>query len=75
MFGMSPKLYTTDKAAQAMGISRQTLQSWIKEGKITVPKPTLDGARSKRLWTESDIDRGKKFKGTLKPGPKAKKIK
>jgi excisionase family DNA binding protein len=73
MLGMSPKLYTTDKAAEAIGISRQTLQSWIKAEKITAPGPTLDGARSRRLWTKSDIDRVKKFKGTLKPGPRSKK--
>jgi excisionase family DNA binding protein len=69
---MSPRLYTTEQAADEMGISRQTLQSWIKNKKITPPKPTLDGAKSKRLWTKSDIERGKKFKGTLKPGPKLK---
>jgi len=69
---MSPKLYTTEQAAEEMGISRQTLQSWIKNKKITPPKPTLDGAKSKRLWTKADIERGRKFKGTLKPGPRLK---
>ena len=49
--------YTTEQAAKKMGISRQTLQTWIKRKKIAPPKPTLDGARSKRLWTESDISR------------------
>jgi excisionase family DNA binding protein len=72
---MSPKLYTTEQAAEEMGISRQTLQSWIKNEMITPPKPTLDGAKSKRLWTKADIERGRKFKGTLKSGPKAKKKK
>jgi excisionase family DNA binding protein len=70
---MSPKLYTTEQAAEEIGISRQTLQSWIKNKQITPPKPTLDGAKSKRLWTKADIERGRKFRGTLKPGPKLKK--
>jgi excisionase family DNA binding protein len=70
---MSPKLYTTEQAAKEMGISRQTLQSWIKNKQIAPPKPTLDGAKSKRLWTKADIEKGRKFKGTLKSGPKLKK--
>lgn len=70
MPAVSPKLCTTEQAAKKMGISRQTLQSWIKNGQITAPMPTLVGAKSKRLWTEADIARGRKFKGTLKPGPK-----
>lgn len=69
---MSPRLYTTEQAAKEMGISRQTLQSWIKNKMIAIPKPTLDGARSKRLWTKADIERGSKFKGTLKSGRKSK---
>jgi DNA-binding transcriptional MerR regulator len=69
---MSPRLYTTEQAAEEIGISRQTLQSWIKGSLITPPKPTLDGAKSKRLWTKADIERGRKVKGTLKPGPKSK---
>jgi predicted site-specific integrase-resolvase len=54
---MSPVMYTTQEAAAKAGISRVTLQAWIKAGKITPPNPTLDGARSKRLWTALDISR------------------
>jgi excisionase family DNA binding protein len=54
---MSPAIYTTEEAAAKVGISRVTLQVWIKAKKITPPKPTLDGARSKRLWTASDVAR------------------
>ena len=54
---MSLATYTTEDAAAKVGISRVTLQAWIKAKKITPPKPTLDGARSKRLWTASDIAR------------------
>jgi hypothetical protein len=28
---------------------------------------------SVRIWTEADVERAKKFKGTLKRGPKPKK--
>jgi excisionase family DNA binding protein len=52
---MGSKSYTTAEAAKAVGISRATLQEWIRRNKITPPEPTLNGARSKRLWTKSDL--------------------
>jgi excisionase family DNA binding protein len=62
---MSSVSYTTEQAAEKVGISRQTLQAWIRMKKITPPKPTLDGARSKRLWTESDLARLRKTKDKI----------
>jgi DNA-binding transcriptional MerR regulator len=54
---MRPAIYTTKEAAAKAGITRATLQAWIKAKKITPPKPTLDGAKAKRLWTESALSR------------------
>ena len=62
---MSPEPYTTERAARKVGITRQTLQSWIRTKKIMPPTPTLDGARGKRLWTESDLARLRKAKGKI----------
>jgi excisionase family DNA binding protein len=62
---MSPETYTTEEAAEKVGISRATLQAWIKAKKITPPSPTLDGARSKRLWTTSDLAQLRKAKKKL----------
>jgi excisionase family DNA binding protein len=59
---MAPKLYTTEQAAEAVGISRATLQAWIKAKKITPPAPTLEGAVAKRMWSESDLGRLRKTK-------------
>ena len=59
---MTPKLLTTEKAAAAIGITRATLQAWIKARKITPPAPTVEGAVAKRLWTESDLARLRKAK-------------
>lgn len=53
---------TTEEAAEAVGISRATLQAWIKARKITPPAPTLEGAVAKRLWTEADLGRLRKAK-------------
>jgi excisionase family DNA binding protein len=62
---MSPQTYTTKEIAGKVGITRATLQAWIRAKKITPPRPTLDGARSKRLWTESDLARLREAKKRL----------
>jgi excisionase family DNA binding protein len=72
---MIPKIYTTGEAAAAIGVSRQTLYSWIEGGKVAAPKQIVTGRKSIRLWTKSDIERVKRFKGTLKRGPRLKKKK
>jgi excisionase family DNA binding protein len=63
------KAYTMAEAAKRLGISRQTLYSWIEAGNVTAPKPTVIGRQEFRLWSAADIERARKFKGTLKPGP------
>ena len=52
---MKAKTCTTKEAAAKVGITRATLQAWIRDKKITPPKPTLEGAKAKRLWTVSDM--------------------
>jgi excisionase family DNA binding protein len=52
---METKTYTTDEAAKKIGISRQTLYTWIAVGKVEAPKPIKLGKRSMRLWTKADI--------------------
>jgi excisionase family DNA binding protein len=52
---MKSKTYTTKEAATQVGITRATLQAWIRDKKIEPPKPTLEGARAKRVWTEEDL--------------------
>ena len=59
---MSERRYTTEEAAKKAGITRVTLQAWIKAGKIRPPKPTFMGAVGKRLWTESDLGKLRKKK-------------
>jgi excisionase family DNA binding protein len=49
--------YTTTQAAAKVGITRATLQAWIKDRKIKPPKPTLEGAKAKRIWTQADLAR------------------
>jgi excisionase family DNA binding protein len=70
---MDAKTYTTAEAAAKIGVSRQTLYTWIEERKITAPKPTRMGQRSIRFWTIAEIEIARKFKSTTKRrGPKLK---
>jgi DNA-binding transcriptional MerR regulator len=64
--------YSTGEAARKIGVSRQTLQAWIAK-EIMRPKTIGVGGTTVRLWTDADIQKGRKFKGTLKPGRKVKK--
>jgi excisionase family DNA binding protein len=57
---MSPRIYTTQEAADAVGITRATLQDWIKKKKFaSAPKLQRFGVR---LWTAADVARLKKVK-------------
>jgi excisionase family DNA binding protein len=69
---MERKAYSTEEAAEQIGVSRQTLFTWIGKGFIAIPKAMAVGKTLIRLWTKTDIERARKFKGTLKRGPKAK---
>jgi excisionase family DNA binding protein len=54
------KRYTTNEAAEKLGVHRVTLQRWIAAKKIPAPKMQKVGVLSFRLWTERDIARAKK---------------
>jgi DNA-binding XRE family transcriptional regulator len=66
---MGREQYTTVEAAKRIGVSRQTLQAWCKGRFIDAPEPIEIGNMSVRLWTKADIQRAKRFKGTLRRGP------
>jgi predicted DNA-binding transcriptional regulator AlpA len=59
---MSPKTYTTREAANEAGITRATLQDWIKKRKFAAPKLQRLGNVGVRLWTASDVSRLKAVK-------------
>ena len=70
---MEGRVYTTTEAAKWIGVSRQTLYSWMDSGSVEAPKLIKAGRRSMRLWTMAQLQQAKKFKGTLKPGRAKKK--
>lgn len=66
------KYFTTAQAAARIGVSRQTLYTWIASGLVTAPKAIPVGGASIRLWTQADINLAARAKGKLKRGPKTK---
>jgi excisionase family DNA binding protein len=73
MLPVSKNKYTTAEVARLVGVSRQTLQAWVKGQMIEAPKLIEIGNVSVRLWNKADVQRAKRFKGSLRPGPEPKK--
>jgi DNA-binding transcriptional MerR regulator len=70
---MSKKLYTTVEVAKREDVPRATLQFWISSGKIAAPEVQLIAGKAVRLWSETDIGKVRKLKGSLKRGPQKQK--
>jgi predicted DNA-binding transcriptional regulator AlpA len=70
---MSPKACTTGEAAAAVGITRATLQDWIKKRKFAAPKLQRLGNNSVRLWTATDVARLKAVKKEIYQEKRPKK--
>jgi excisionase family DNA binding protein len=70
---MSPKTYTTSEAAKQVGITRATLQDWIKKRKFAAPKLTKLANITVRLWTASDVARLKAVKKEIYQEKRPKK--
>lgn len=72
---MNRKRYTTVEVAKEANVPRATLQFWIASGKISAPKVELVNGKAVRFWSDADLERIRKLKGTLKPGPDPRKRK
>jgi excisionase family DNA binding protein len=70
---MRPTTYTTKEAANAVGITRATLQDWIKKRKFAPPKLQRLGSFGARLWTTSDVARLKATKKEIYQEKRPKK--
>ena len=74
MQNMDKRKYTTPEAAKLIGVSRQTLQAWVRGQLIETPELVEVANLRVRLWGKADIRRAKEFKSTQRPGPKPKKL-
>jgi excisionase family DNA binding protein len=68
---MATRFFSTKEVAAQIGVSRQTLYTWIESDLIDAPAASRPGAR---LWTKADIAKAAKAKGKLRRGPKRKKL-
>jgi DNA-binding transcriptional MerR regulator len=70
---MSSKTFATAEAASKVGITRATLQDWIRKGKFVPPNLTRVGNVGVRLWTSSDVARLKAVKKEIYQAKRRKK--
>ena len=59
--------YKTSDVAKMVGVTKETLYKWLRQGKI--PEPDRD-YRNYRIWTEADIRNCLKYKNRRVPGSK-----
>ena len=62
---MEQGIYSTSEVARKLGITRATLQGWIKHKKIAAPKLGRVGTVRVRLWTASDIEQLRESKDKI----------
>ena len=56
------KTYSTPEAAKKCGVHHITLQRWVLKRKVNAPPKTRVGGVVVRLWTDSDVERVRKYK-------------
>jgi excisionase family DNA binding protein len=65
---------TTSAAAKKIGVTRATLQQWIKDGRVRAPRIQVRiGKPPVRLWSTSDIAKLEVVKKQIKTGRPTKK--
>lgn len=63
---------STAGAAKAVGVSKRTLLQWIYAGLLREPKRIRVAGVIWRIWNKGDIERARKVKATMRPGPKTR---
>jgi len=67
--------YSTAQAARLTGVSKNTLLRWLYAGHLPEPHRTRVGGIVWRVWSQEDIERARRLKVKMRPGPKSKKKK
>ena len=55
-------IYSTARVAAIVGISKNTLLSWLYSGKIPEPRRRVEAGIDIRLWNDRDVSRVNKYK-------------
>jgi excisionase family DNA binding protein len=53
---------STLEVAKLVGIGKNTLLTWLREGRIREPKRVSKGEIASRSWSERDVERVRKYK-------------
>ena len=53
---------STAQVARKVGIGKQTLHRWIREGKISAPRKQRVGGVVVRFWNDEDVDLVRRYK-------------
>ncbi len=67
--------FSTAQAAKLVGVSKKTLLRWLYDGRLKEPRHANVAGRDWRLWGKADVERARKLKTTIRPGPKPRKRK
>ena len=54
--------HSTAQVARKVGIGKQTLHRWIREGKIAAPRKQRVGGVVVRFWKDEDVERVRRYK-------------
>ncbi len=69
------RTYSTKEAASIAKVHYMTLYRWVSSGKIRASQSIRMKSHVMWRWTDSDVAKVRKLKGSQKPGPKPKKRK
>jgi DNA-binding transcriptional MerR regulator len=56
------KAYSTVQVSRIIGVHKNTLKRWLRDGKISEPRNVGNGGIKLRLWTDRDVERARKYK-------------
>ncbi len=56
------KGYSTAQVARMIGVHKNTLKRWLRDGSIPEPRRNQVAGVGYRIWTARDVERAKKHK-------------
>jgi excisionase family DNA binding protein len=55
-------MYSTAQVAKVLGVHKVTLQRWLLDGNVREPRKVRVGNVDVRIWTDTDVERLKRYK-------------
>jgi len=66
------KTYSSNQAAQKLGITSMTLSRYIKAGKVPKPRAATSGGMTIHFWTEAQVEHLRKLLPKIANGRKTR---